>query len=248
MALKHVIEKLEDVPEALREHYVQSDDGKYRLDGVEDVSGLKSALEKERKERAEAKAALQRLKDIDPDEYQRLKKESEDRETDKAMKKGEYDKLLSQVVEKHKGELDLKEQRIKSLTGSLESHLIDAEATRAIAGAKGVPELLLPHVRASARVVEEDGKFVVKIVDKDGNPRIGDANGAPMSIAQLVGEMRQSEVFGRAFEASGASGSGAPNGGRAGQGGSKTIKRVDFDALGPAEQRAHIKDGGTITD
>lgn len=247
MAVKTVIDNLEDVSEALREHYVATSDGKFRLDGVEDVSGLKSALEREKEERRQAKARLDRLKDIDPEEFLRLKKDVEERENEKLARKGEYEKMLSQTTAKHKTELEKREDSIKSLRSALEANLIDAEATRAIASAKGVPELLLPHVRSSVRVVEEDGKFLAKVVDKDGNPRIGDASGSPMTVNQLVAEMRSSEVFGRAFEGTGATGSGASNsnGGRAGQ---KTINRTAFDALGAQEKASYVREGGTITD
>ena len=55
MGLKAILETLDEVPEALRAFYVERD-GKFVLDadGVEDVTGLKSALEKERGDRAAA--------------------------------------------------------------------------------------------------------------------------------------------------------------------------------------------------
>ena len=51
---------LDAVPEAARAFYIETGDGRYRLDadGAEDVSGLKSALEKERTARRELEAAL----------------------------------------------------------------------------------------------------------------------------------------------------------------------------------------------
>ena len=50
---------LDAVPEAVRAFYIETDDGRYRLDadGVEDVSSLKSALEKERAARRELETA-----------------------------------------------------------------------------------------------------------------------------------------------------------------------------------------------
>lgn len=241
MALKLSIDKLEDVAEQLREHYEKRDDGKFWLIGVEDVGGLKSALEKEKEERRLAKQALEKLKNVDPEEYTRLKADFEDRERKAAERKGEYDKLLVQVNEKHATALAERDNQNKALRTALESSLIDSEATRAIAGAKGVPELLLPHVRQSVKVVEEDGKFVAKVVDRAGTPRIGDAKGAPMTIDQLVGEMRESEVFGRAFEGTGASGSGASNK-QAGGAGQKQMSRADFNKLDPTGQAAAARD------
>ena len=57
MKLETTLETLDDLPEELRENYVEGEDGKYRLgvldgfvpkDKLEDTSGLKSALQKER--------------------------------------------------------------------------------------------------------------------------------------------------------------------------------------------------------
>ena len=60
MPLPAETDSLDAVPEAVRAFYVATDEGRYRLDadGVEDVSGLKSALEKERAARRELKAEL----------------------------------------------------------------------------------------------------------------------------------------------------------------------------------------------
>lgn len=212
MAVKPVVDSIDDIDESLRSYYVQGDDGKYRLDGVEDVSGLKSALETLKADKKKLRESLERFKDLDPDEYTRLKQEREDREMQSATKKGEFEKLRTQMVEKHQTELGAKESRITNLLSTIQLLMVDEQATRAIAAQKGVPELLLPHVRSQVKVIEEDGRFTTVVVDKSGNPRIGDAGGQPMSIAQLVSEMRQSEIYGRAFEASGATGSGATSG------------------------------------
>src|SRR5690606_7438402 len=96
--------------------------------------------------------------------------------------------------------------------------LIDAEATSALAEAKGSVDLLLPHIRNAARVVErEDGSFGVEIASKEGGPRVN-GSGQNMTIKELVQEMRQSEVFGRAFDASGQSGTGKVPGATGGTG------------------------------
>ncbi|MEQ8332309.1 hypothetical protein [Nisaea sp.] len=62
MPLPAESDSLDAVPEAARAFYVETGDGRFHLDaeGVEDVSGLKSALEKERAARRELKAELDR--------------------------------------------------------------------------------------------------------------------------------------------------------------------------------------------
>ncbi|WP_420403319.1 hypothetical protein [Nisaea sp.] len=70
MPLPAVTESLDAVPEAARAFYVETGEGGFRLDaeGIEDVSGLKSALEKERAARKELKAELESRGDGAPDE------------------------------------------------------------------------------------------------------------------------------------------------------------------------------------
>src|SRR3546814_19417901 len=60
MTLPAIADRLEDLPEAVRPHYVATADGRWRLDaeGVEDVTGLKSALEKERAARKALQAEV----------------------------------------------------------------------------------------------------------------------------------------------------------------------------------------------
>ena len=122
--------------------------------------------------------------------------------------------------------------------------MIDADATAAIAAAKGVPALLLPHVRSAVRVIEEGGDFKVQVVDAAGNPRVN-GKGEFLSIADLVGEMRQSDVFGRAFEPTGTTGSGAASRPASG---SKTMTQAQFNALRPSERAKAMASGVTVTD
>src|SRR5262245_41163948 len=87
MAIKAVLENLDDVAETLREEYEEKD-GKFilNIEGVDDhplVKNLKSAHEKTKKERLEfmekLRAAGEKLEhipeDFDPEEYARLKAE-----------------------------------------------------------------------------------------------------------------------------------------------------------------------------
>lgn len=217
--LQLTVDTLDDVPEALRDQYTQVDGGKFRLqiDGYEDPTALKSALQKERdaarKAAQQAKAWAELGKS--PEEIAELVAAAEKAAEDKAKQGGEWDKLRQQIIDKHTAELVKKDERISALTLSLERRLIEADATAAIAAAKGVPELLLPHVRSRVRVIEEDGEFKVQVVDASGTQRV-DGKGQPLSIADLVGEMRSDPIFGRAFDSSVANGGGAGSAGGSG--------------------------------
>lgn len=227
MALKAVVEKLEEIAEPVRPLY-QEKDGKFFLDvepvngyALEDVAGLKSSLGKERT-RANALAKdFERYKDLDPDKARdALQKLAELGNIDPLK---EADKIVDQrvkaatgqLVEKHQKELDTERKERLSLESAFQEVLIDRAATAALAEAKGSVELLLPHVQRHTRVRKtEDGRRIVEVIDKDGNVRIANAKGDPMTITDLVQEMRKSEAFGRAFEGTGNSGSGMrPSGG-----------------------------------
>ena len=241
-AIPMTSDTLEAIPEAQRALYKESN-GKFVLDvdGYEDPVGLKSALgkERDRANTAEKQAKAWASMGKTPDEITALVQAAAQAETDKLGKSGEWDKLKAQMADQHKAELAKKDGRIGTLTKSLEARLIDADATAAIAAAKGVPALLLPHVRAAVKVIEENGDFKVQVVDAAGNPRVN-GKGEFLSIADLVAEMKTDDIFGRAFEPSGTTGSGAANSGASG---GKTIKQAAFDALAPKARAAAMAAG-----
>jgi hypothetical protein len=250
MPLKAIVETIDEVPETQRDLYAEAD-GKFVLQvepvngyALENVAGLKTTLGKEMTQRKALEKTVLKFKDIDPDKAREaLVKLEELGNLDPAK---EADRIVSermaaakqQLLDKHTGDLKERDGKIGHLTKTVENLLIDNAATAALAEAKGSVDLLLPHVQRHTRVREMDGRYVVEVVDKDGNARIGNSNGDPMTIKDLVQEMRQSETFGRAFEGTGNTGSGTrPN---TGGGGSPQIKRkADLykDAKTPDAQR-----------
>jgi Txe/YoeB family toxin of Txe-Axe toxin-antitoxin module len=222
MALKLIIDKLEDVDEALRPLYEEKD-GKFQLavEGIEDASGLKKALNSERQQRAafEKKVKAWEALGKTPEEIAELTAAAQQAEEDKLKGAGEWEKLKAQMNDAHKRALDAKDAAIAAkdaeiagMRASLERHLIVAQATAEIAAAKGEPELLLPVVQRFMKVNEENGNYSTQIVDAKGDPRV-DAKGNPLSLSALMAELKANEKYGRAFEGSGSSGSGMPPGG-----------------------------------
>jgi hypothetical protein len=216
MALKLTVDSLDGVDENLRALYVEKD-GKFSLavDGIEDTSALKEALRKERKRADDAekqKKAWERSGKT-PEEIQELLDAQEQRAQTEAEKKGEWDKLRAQMNDRHALDLKAKDETIGQMRKRLQAELVDAKAVSALAAAKGSPDLLLPHVQ---RHVKVDDDFNVVVVDSKGDPRVN-GKGEPLSIADLIEEMKANETFGRAFEGSGHSGSGMrPNSGGGG--------------------------------
>jgi hypothetical protein len=200
MPLPAYVDDLDALPEAVRDHYVQTEDGRWRLDaeGVEDVSGLKSALEKERTERKALKAEL-------------------------AVLTGSEEPAASEPEVDPAPEPEPEAPPVDRAP-VLEARLLEAEARAAIQAAHGVPELLLPVV-VSRLSVGEDGSITATAED-----------GTSLSVAELVEILRADPVYGRAFDASGKGGSGAPVAGR-GDAGPVTVSASD-----PRAVARHIAD------
>ena len=205
--LKYNVDSLEAVDEPLRALYEQDGDKfKLKVEGVEDTSGLKNALSAERKRAAELEKQTKTWKTLGrtPEEIAELVQAAEQKAQTEAERKGEWDKLRSQMNEKHALDLKQKDETIGQMRKRLQAELVDAKAVAAISSADGVSELLLPHVQRFTKV---DDDFNVVVVDAKGDPRVN-GKGEPLSIADLVVEMKANEIYGRAFKASGHSGSG----------------------------------------
>lgn len=206
---------------------------------LEDVSGLKSAYSKEHESRKDLEKKVKDFEGIDPakarEALEKLDK-LKDLPSDEKVKE-QIEAIKKQLSEKHTGELKIKEDSIGSLTKQLEKVMIEASAIKAIAENKGSAELLLPHIKNSTRIKKNDaGEYSVEVVDKDGNVRISPATGstAPMSITELVGEMKGSDTFAPAFEGSNRRGGGTPPGGDKGG--------ADLSNMTPAQKMRYARE------
>lgn len=195
------------IPAEAKDLYVNHG-GKFVHKGVVGLVQNKDQILAERKQFAEK---LKAFEGVDPERYQTLIKAHEEAETKRQLEAGNFKALEQQLIEKHQTELQKKQAREEFLFKQVESHLIDAVLTQEIVAQKGSPKLLLPHLKTRAKVFEEDGGFVAKVIDDKGNPQIGDSKGTPKTFAQLVDEFKNNPEFQRAFEPSGAAGSGAPS-------------------------------------
>jgi hypothetical protein len=253
MALKAVLTG--DLPDDVKTFYkpVDGKDKTFVLDveavegyALEDVTGLKNTLGKERTEKDKLKQAVKAFEGLDPNETrEKLTKLEELLKIDPTKQADEIanqklEALKKQLTDRHQKEVEDREKAISRYRDTVYDLKIRATATEAIAAEKGVPELLLPHVQRQTRLKEtDDGKFIVEVIDAAGNVRIGDANGNPMTIAQLVAEMKSSAVYGRAFEATGSGGSGGGHD----NGGSNTGTKKAKD-MSVAEKTAFIEKHG----
>jgi hypothetical protein len=238
-----MIDSTEGMDESIAQFYTQTDTGQFILNvegangyELENTTNLKTALGKERANASEAMKKLKSYEGLDADQAREaMEKMAEmadfdpEKKVEEAMKARE-----TQMLRQHEKAVSGMKEENSALLSQLEQNLITSAATKAIAESQGSVDLLLPHVARQTRMRRtESGNFIAEVVDTDGNPRIGDANGNPMTIPQLVDEMRASDSFARAFDGSGATGSGATNNtapsGTAGR--SRTISRFDQDSL-----------------
>ena len=196
MALKLIVDSLDGLDEGTKCLYAEKD-GKYRLDveGIEDTSGLKSALEKERTARRELeKRAKAALSEDDMEEYARLKAEA-----DKGKDK---DEILKSMRARHEKELEQSRQEAAAVKARLEKTVLESTATQLLAKHGGNVSLLLPHIMGQIKAEEVDGMLSV----------------VPASAATIDDVVKGLKAtFPAAFADSGHSGSGA-TGGHAGAG------------------------------
>lgn len=248
MPLPINVESIESVPEAARGFYKEVN-GKFTLDvdGYEDPVNLKSALAKEREaaKTASKQASQWQALGKTPEEIQALVEAQAQSERDKLTKNGEWDKLREQMTKQHQVELQKERDEKAAISKSLEKRLIDADAIAALAAADGSPALLLPHVRSATRVIKDGDDYKVQVVDVAGNPRVN-GKGEFLTIADLVEEMSQSDVYGLAFKAKRIAGSGAQS--SQGVGSGKTIQKAVFDSLKPSERAKRMADGYMVKD
>lgn len=120
------------------------------------------------------------------------------------------DKIRQELADGHSKDLLKHTTRIEALQAQLYDRLVTSEAVSAIAEAKGIPELLMPFVRNQVKVAEANGKFDVYVVDQAGDQRYSGITGQPMTIRELVNELKANEKFGRLFESESGQGGGTP--------------------------------------
>lgn len=211
--------KKEEVPAGAVDFYVEQEDGSFALDAdVEDVSGLKSALDKSRKEIKDLKKKIK--VDITPEELEDLREKAE------AVDDSEEVKRLTKLAKKNADDLAAAIEKQNKLQKKLTEVMLKSEAKTAIGDAEGEEEVLLPHVLARADITEEDDDFILVARNAEGEPLM--KSGKPGTLADVVAELKAKPQFAGAFKGTGASGSGA-RAAAGGSGGSRTTATAGVD-------------------
>mgnify|MGYP003119017773 CR=1 FL=1 len=216
MTIPIYTESLDDVPEALREHYKKHENG-YLLNAqqsggysVENVAGLKSALGAAR---AEAKDATGKLAGFVGDDGEMLDAVTAREAMAKLAALGndaDVESKVSAAVQaqvdalskKHSQELSLRDERVAGLTSQISKHILDDALTHALIDtSEGRTQAINPKVLAASmrdrlKVQETEGKWEVHVLDEQGQRRISPASGSDawMSVAELVDEGRNGDL------------------------------------------------------
>ena len=249
MALELIIDSLETVDEAVRGLYIEKD-GKFSLDvsGLPDNTGLKSALDAERKASKDAKAAnaatTARFEGIDPDKTREMLKRFENDEEAKLIADGKIDEVVNMRSEKLR--VDMQKQVDEANTGK------DAAFERS---KKYEQKVLDSHILSAASKIGihkhaiDDALFRGRnmfSLDDGGNPVQLGADGKPVfgkdgkTLFTPDEWLSGSKEWAPHWHPAGSSGSGGDGGDGGGADSRKTITRDAFMGLSPEAQKKAV--------
>jgi hypothetical protein len=194
MALKMFLDSLDGLDEVAKGHYIESD-GKFKLDvsGGEDVSGLKSALDKERKANKTSSKALAEMqakfKDIDPEIVRELMAKANSEKEQELLKSGDIDKLVEARLEPYRRKSEEEKEQLSLTNKSLSKKVI----TRAFTSiSKGLHEDAIGDmiILGTSEFTLDENAEPVKL-GSDGKPVLGKDGKSNLSPAEWLEDRRQ---------------------------------------------------------
>lgn len=217
------VDSIDKVPEQFRGIY-QEDEGKFIVGDqfkgvVQSVTGLTQALT----------AARKNVKEVDLNVLSEFGSTTEEIKSNVTAKiselndqlekvnktKPDLERIRQDMADAHSKELQKQQVRTEALQSQLYSLLVENAATNAILEAKGSLKLIMPVIKDKAKVVEEDGVSNVYVLDDKGAVRHSAVTGLPLTIKDLILEMKNDEQYGRAFDSEAKNGDGMkPGSGR----------------------------------
>lgn len=218
MALEYKLDKIDDLDENVQKLYVKQDDGTFRLDvnGAEDVTGLKSALEHERENRRQATQAAK-------DAEEEAKKKAEE----KLLADGNHKELYDSAMTK----LDEANTTIATMKNATATEKRNSEATKIAATlAEGSNVEILSDIISRRLKYTDEG---LKVLSDSGELTVS-------TLDELKTQIQTGGKYDSLLKGNGSGGGGA-NGDKDG-GGAATVKNNPWkkDTLNLTQQ-AHIK-------
>lgn len=219
------LDTLDNVPTEFQGFYAKGQDGKFRIgeahapvtkviDGLtKNLKNSRGTLTQTQQESKQRRESLEKwAQTLGYDTPEAAKAALDDLNTKVANNsKVKPEEIRAAIETEFKGKMTEKDNEVAAMRTSLEKHLRDGDATRAIAEHKGNDKLLRPHINSQTKVVkdEETGEYMTVVVKPDGSVRAG-PSGSPMTVAELVAEMKKDKDFASAFEGTKQSGGGTP--------------------------------------
>jgi uncharacterized phage infection (PIP) family protein YhgE len=194
MSLQYKLDSIEDIPKAQQKMYTETDDG-FVLDveGIEvpDVSGLKSALDKERGRAKDAEKALS-------ESQKKAKKEKDEA----ARLAGDIETVEENLREHYQGDIDSLTDKIKARDQKLAKVLLRDEAHRIaadIAVDTDAIEVVAEWIQHRIGIEENDGDFQVIVT--------GESSG--LSLKEFTEGLTKQKSLSRLLKASNGTGGGS---------------------------------------
>lgn len=202
------VDSLDAVPENLRGAYSAGEDGKFRPRvgktasgyAFENVVGLRSSVEAARAEARAAKQAakeaqerLSRFGELDPDETAEIvERFKSGKVTDRDQMAQREAALKKQLDEKFQAELRKRDEQIETFRRDAQERLVASDGLTAISRHGGNPDLLMPLIEKSVKVVQgDDGKLRAVVMNDRGEPRISmrDGETGEMTLDEWIGDI-----------------------------------------------------------
>lgn len=225
MPFRIVADSLTDLPEGLRQAAKQSGEKfvvEALADGwaVENVQGLKRALEEEREASAAAKARAKAFDGLDPAQAAAAREALEKLQAGQLKGSKEIEDWRLSVEKKMAEERAKLEAKLNARTAALRDRMVKGELAPVVAkmGGSESMDAILTLAQQFVRIDEDaDGNLKHSIVDAGGKPRVTKKSGSsdPMSFDELIAEMRDASSTRGLFkaQATGGSGGGSQTGG-----------------------------------
>ncbi|RKZ45102.1 MAG: hypothetical protein DRQ58_10795 [Gammaproteobacteria bacterium] len=206
--MKYQLDSIDDLDESQKGLYEKIGDAYVlKIEGLDDlglkienVDGLKTAMQHERDQAKSAKSALQKLK-----------KETEKKDAETAAKEAEASGDIEKIKENIRGvfqkDIETLDQIISKQSKKLSQLLIRDEANRLaheIAVDTDAVEILAEHINNRLTIEEKDGDYVTVVIGDDGKP-------SGLSMKEYQSSLQTNKSLARLLKSSNGTGSGASN-------------------------------------
>ena len=225
------------LPEWLQSHVSEGHLDLAAIPAPEDVSGLKSALQKER----EAVRAWSKLGDA-PDAVQARMADLEKQARGSGKGAEEAQAKLDALKAEYEGKLTGAQERIQKMMQANAAASLKAE----LAKAGFIPEAIDDIAATALGRLEYHEDGTPKVLTSDGKPMIGSGADHGATLADLAKELAAAKPY--AVRDAGKSGGGKPPGSNGGTPDRKTVTRAQFDGMSHTERAEFSKSGGKVTD